>query len=276
MCAYQRRIAGKRFFKFGVGERMNETVLHLHDAEPFCFFQKGVNSLAPAAQKCQYKKLSEKELAGYRQWLCELDEEAREPGGDLSEIDEEVWESFNPKGSVGVQIYESYSDDELLSFVLATMNHPGHKPRFDEIYCVYKQYLRLRFGNLDKAKSLARTRRKQMEEEARWPPDWPERVSPQPFIQKYAKSGHPLSEEDILLLQKICDHAVKSGFPPTEKNLSPAAKEFFKQHGGSWQRGLLLMGIPALNKMALKHLHRYWSQERRKNGGMKIEENNEK
>ena len=76
------------------------------------------------------QKLTEKELRGYRQWLSELDEESRgEQGTSRQALDPDLWRIFDPKGNIGRQIYESYTDEALLEAVVVTMDHPGHKPR---------------------------------------------------------------------------------------------------------------------------------------------------
>lgn len=212
----------------------------------------------------QNQSLTPKELESYRRWLSELDEEARQSGSDLSRIDKELWQYFNPKTVLGEQIYKSYSDEELLTFVLATMNHPGHKPVLNEIYCVYLRYLKIRFGGLDKVIALAKTRRKQLEEEARWPADWTERVSPAPLFAHCEQRGCPLDEAEKERLQKFCETVIMRGSPPAEAELSPNIKALFRRACGSWQKGLKIMNIPVLNKRALKHLKQYWTQERAK------------
>lgn len=116
----------------------------------------------------QNRELTQKELAGYRQWLSELDSEARKTGADLTDVDYEIWQYFDPETMIGKQIYESYSDEELISFVLATMDHPGHKPRLERIYVIYRQYLKLRFDGLSNVIARAKTRRKQLAEEMKW------------------------------------------------------------------------------------------------------------
>lgn len=213
------------------------------------------------------QSLTPKELESYRRWLSELDAEARQPGGNLSQIDKGLWQYFNPKTVLGGQIYKSYSDEELLTFVLATMNHPGHKPVLNEIYCVYLRYLKIRFGGLDKVIALAKTRRKQLKEEAQWPADWTERVSPTPLLVHCACQGCPLEEAEKERLRQFCETVIKRGFPPTEAELSPKVKAMFRKNCGSWQKGFKMMNIPVLNKRALKHLKQYWAQERAKKGG---------
>lgn len=204
-------------------------------------------------------KLSEKQLSGYRQWLAELDAEAQEPGGDLRVCDREIWEYFDPKGEIGRQVYESYTDEELLDRLIETMRHPGRSPRYEQLYCVYKAYLKLRFNGLHNAKDKARARMKRLEDQEKWPPDWHERVSVQPLVDDLTRRGRELTGDELLLLERLCQEARKTGLPPhislsIRKRLEPICPP---------AQALERMGIPILSKTALKHMSRYWSAERR-------------
>lgn len=98
------------------------------------------------------QKLTEKELRGYRQWLSELDEESRgEQGTSRQAMDPDLWRIFDPKGNIGRQIYESYTDEALLEAVVGTMDHPGHKPRLYQLSLIRQVYLKRRFGSTNKA-----------------------------------------------------------------------------------------------------------------------------
>ena len=69
--------------------------------------------------------LTEKELKSYRALLENLDEKAHQPGEDLTICSKGAWAVFNPEQLPGKQIYNSFSDGELLDVVIYTMNnHP--------------------------------------------------------------------------------------------------------------------------------------------------------
>lgn len=72
------------------------------------------------------KKLTGKQIEGYRQWLAELEEETLETG-DADCFDKDIWEIFTPTSPVGRQIYMSYSNQELLDCLLKTMGPPGYQ-----------------------------------------------------------------------------------------------------------------------------------------------------
>ena len=200
--------------------------------------------------------LLEKELNSYRQWAAELQEEAREPGGSCN-CDSEVWEYFNPAFPCGKQIYESFTDEELLDMLLPTMEYPGHTPRFQEIHEIYRRYLARRFGDLSRAKDLARIRYKRRRDEQRWPWDWPERVSAEPALNYCRQRGLCLSQEEQTLLKHICQVARSTRMPPA---LSQSQVRYLQRLGGVRQI-FELMGIPRLERGALKYMRSYWRRQ---------------
>ena len=164
------------------------------------------------------QKLTEKELRGYRQWLSELDEESRgEQGTSRQAMDPDLWRIFDPKGNIGRQIYESYTDEALLEAVVVTMDNPGHKPRTYQLSPIRQVYLKQRFGNINKACWAARGFRKRLEEQKRWPPDWPERVSADGFRAYCERIGSPLTEQDAELAEHMCRSVRESWRPPEEE-----------------------------------------------------------
>ena len=200
--------------------------------------------------------LSEKELNSYRQWAAELQEESQQPGGSCS-CDPEVWEYFNPAFPCGKQIYESFTDEELLDVVLSTMERPGHSPQFQEIHEIYRRYLSRRFGSLSRVKEAARIRYKRRRDEQRWPWDWPERVSSAAALDYCRQRGLSLSREEQTLLEHLCQVARYTRLPPV---LSQAQIHCLQRLGGLRQM-LELMGIPRLERSALKHMRFYWQEQ---------------
>lgn len=206
--------------------------------------------------------LTEKELAGYRQWLAELAEEALGPGGDPTTCDEEIYQYFSLRTSCGKQVYDSYSDEELLDVLVQMMDHHGHKVNGHDIYCVYKDYLRKRFGTMPDAISKARRRLKLRKDQERWPPDWPERVSLQALLDAPRNRMRSPSQEDLAFLNKLCEAARRTGYPP---NLTADDRRRLNHMKlGGCKFILETMGIPCLERIARKHMMRYWHIERKK------------
>lgn len=200
------------------------------------------------------EKLTKKELLGYRQWLSELEEE-----GELDSCDSEVWECFDPQTAVGAQVYQSFTDEELLNLLITTMGQQGRKPRFDRIHVIYRRYLHQRFGGLNNAKECARVRIKQLEEQKRWPPDWHTRVSTGPLLARLEKKGRAVSGEDLELLERLCREARETTLPPY---ISISIRDRLNKLMDS-KSALELMGIPVLNQAGLKRMVRYWNEGRK-------------
>ena len=205
----------------------------------------------------QTAPLSEKELNSYRQWAAELQKESGEPGGSCN-CDPEVWEYFNPTTAWGKQIYESFTDEELLDLLLPTMKSQGHTPQFQKIHEIYRCYLGRRFGNLARVKEMARIRYKRRRDERRWPWDWPERVSVEPALDFCRKRGIRLSPEEQTLLAQLCQAAKYTRMPPVV--FSQEQLRCLQRLGGVRQL-LERMGIPHLERGARKHMRLYWKKQ---------------
>lgn len=204
-------------------------------------------------------RLTEQQLAGYRQWLRELNEEMEDAGGDPDGCDEELWEYFAPRSSTGRQIYESFSDDELLDLLIGTMDHPGHRPLYDKLHYISRQYIQTRFSGMNNAKNLAKRRMKRMADQRRWPANWPERVSPRPLLEWMERRGRPVGAKDLLLLESICERARRERQPPELSSVERSCLD----HLCGCKQALEQMGIPSLNRTAKKHMQQYWAQQRR-------------
>lgn len=64
-------------------------------------------------------------------------------------IDPMKWSCYT--GPAGKDLYESFSDEELLDLIRQEMNLLGRVPAQREVFCVYRDYIRRRFGNWVKA-----------------------------------------------------------------------------------------------------------------------------
>lgn len=68
----------------------------------------------------------------------------------------ERWSRY--MGPEGKQLYQSYSDTELLQILQAEAARLGRVPAQHEVFCVYRDYIRRRFGNWIKALRAAELR----------------------------------------------------------------------------------------------------------------------
>ncbi|MBS6545996.1 MAG: hypothetical protein KH319_01280 [Butyricicoccus pullicaecorum] len=208
-------------------------------------------------QKVVHRKLTKRQLEGYRQWIAELDEESRKLGGGSESCDSELYRYFAPDQVVGRQVYESFSDEELLDIMIRTMHHQGHKPRCEEIYCVHRWYLKRRFGNLQNAADAARARMNYQEDIARWPADWYERVSLEAARIYLDKRQKKADVSDWQLIDRLYHVAVQCRQPP---RLTCAEMQQL-DHLGGWKRIFEQMGLPTPRGARLKRLQRGWKQK---------------
>ena len=204
-------------------------------------------------------RLSERELAGYRQWLTELEEEMEEVPGLSAGLDGDLNGYFAPESPIGRQVYASFSNEELLEPLVATMEGWDGSPQPDRLLCVYRWYLEKRFGSLHRACWCARGRNRRQQAERRWPADWPERVDARPFFQRCASRGLTLDEGTRAAVQAYCVAVSRRGQPPCESELPEQLRTLFAWTGCTWRTGLELLGIPALSKAVRRHMRRYWA-----------------
>lgn len=139
------------------------------------------------------------------------------------------------------------------------MEHHGHSPDWEKIHHVYKLYLTRRFGDLAQAKAKARSWQKALTQQAKCPPDWPERVEPEPFYIWIQEQNKTITEEDKALIEGLCDAARKTGTPPELS--SPEVQSLGKFC--DFKKALEMMNIPALRKAELRFMTRYWEQNRK-------------
>lgn len=91
-----------------------------------------------------------------RRSLCEDAERARVGSSEqcrMEWVDPHLWSQY--MGEAGKRLYASYSDEELLDILRDTANELGHIPSQREIFCVYRSFIRRRFGNWPSALRVA-------------------------------------------------------------------------------------------------------------------------
>ena len=102
--------------------------------------------------KKESSTLSAARLAEYRDMLRKVALEA-EAEGTLTIRDTKLWKAgYNPVNTgCGRQVYNSYSDDELLSVLRTAGEKYQRVPRKSDVHCFYVSYLKLRFGDWNTA-----------------------------------------------------------------------------------------------------------------------------
>ena len=205
-------------------------------------------------------RLTTKELDSAKQNLAWRNEMTRLNGFEKKECAPEIISYYHPKSETGKHIFQSYTDNELLDILISYMQHRGHTPEWDKVHYIYKLYLSQRFDNLAQAKAKARTRQKILMQQAKWPPDWPERVNPEPLYQWMAENGKELTEEQRNNVEGLCMAARETGMPPDLS--SPECQLLGKIC--DYKKALEMLGIPALRKTELRFMSRYWQENREK------------
>lgn len=205
-------------------------------------------------------RMTKQDLAKAKFLLTQRNEKTRINGYEAEMCDPAFRSYYHPGSPTGRQILASYTNDELLDFLISYMQHRGHSPDWEKIHHVYKLYLTCRFGDLAQAKAKARSRQKALTQQSKWPPDWPVRVSSEPFYRWLDECGKTCTDEDKEIIETLCADARQSGLPPD------LSTEKCKQLGKfcDIKKALEMMNIPPLNKAELRFMARYWNENRTK------------
>lgn len=68
-------------------------------------------------------------------------------------VNPQLWSQYmGPRGKL---LYQSFSDEELLDIIRQEISVLGRIPAQREVFCVYREYIRRRFGNWVKALQAA-------------------------------------------------------------------------------------------------------------------------
>lgn len=202
--------------------------------------------------------MTKSELSRARQELerrCAL---TRENGFESEWCEPWIWQYYRPDHVKGQRIYQSYTDDELLDFMIAVMDSPGNTPQLERLHKICKLYLNRRFQNLSQAKAKARARKKALAQQKRWSPDWPKHVNAEPLYCWIREQGKELTEADRTVIEGICENARRTGLPP---EMESSECRYLKKFCG-FKKALELMNIPPLSKRELRSMIPYWKENR--------------
>ncbi len=166
---------------------------------------------------------------------------------------------FDPTQEPGRSIYASFTDAELLEMVLDIIPDGKKGARWERLNMVYTAYLEVRFGSRTNTEAKALAYRHYRELEQVWPPDWPERVSPEGLLQYAARRGITVTEEMRVVLDSICERARKFCEPPT---IPKTERGKLGRLGSDCGTVLRKMNIPVLSTNELRYLRNYWREQR--------------
>lgn len=106
------------------------------------------------------EQLSCEELQNLRRELMAAAWQAKnepQPEQRSNWIAPEMWSRY--MGAEGMQLYKSFTDEELLDIIRGEAEILGRIPAQREIFCVYRDYILRRFGNWVKALEAAGVRK---------------------------------------------------------------------------------------------------------------------
>ena len=191
------------------------------------------------------------EIGAYRRQLVRLSPKEADTA--------KIMQIYNPGKEPGRSIYASFTDAELLEIVLLAIPAGQKAVCWERLNVVYTAYLEVRFGGRQKTAEKALAYQHYRELELLWPPDWPERVSPERLLQWGERRGTAITEEMREALLGICERAKKACEPPT---LTKTEREKLRKLAADSNIIFSKMNIPLLSKNELKYLKNYWRQQR--------------
>ncbi|MEG2420468.1 MAG: hypothetical protein RR949_01735 [Oscillospiraceae bacterium] len=164
------------------------------------------------------------EIVRRKAWLLGLAQACANPETTWRDAPEEVRAAFALSEISGMQVYESFTDEELLDLLRSAAHRLGHSPSQKEIFWVYRSYIKQRFVK------------------------WPYALR-QAGLSKAAGSGG-LSTDQVVqarqqkeeLLRKVRDKAAELGRTPHPKDLPEVCVALCKQFA-TWGELLTAAGL---------------------------------
>jgi hypothetical protein len=95
-------------------------------------------------------ELTAEEIAKRKNWLRRFDASEKR----RVELPAQLWDYYFVGSETGSQIYQAFSDDELLD-IIRNSAHGRNAPRRQSLMRIYGLYIRTRFGGYDTAYTLA-------------------------------------------------------------------------------------------------------------------------
>lgn len=169
-----------------------------------------------------------------------------------------IMQIYNPSKEPGRSIYAGFTDTELLEIVLAAIPAGQKTVRWERLNMVYTAYLEVRFGSRKHVEEKALAYQHYRELELIWPPDWPERISPERLLQWAERRGVEVTETMREVLDSICERARKFCEPPT---ITKSERSKLGKLSADCNTILSKMNIPVLSNNELKYLKNFWREQ---------------
>lgn len=123
-----------------------------------------------------------------------------------------VWRSYSTGSRVGQQVYRSFTDEQLLNYLVKTARDLNHAPSQKETFWVLRDYIKLRFGK------------------------WPYALKKAGLSNSAGKGGMPMTQVDAdsrrrkELLKEVREKAYDTGRLPHSKEMPEVCEELKKQY----------------------------------------------
>jgi hypothetical protein len=170
--------------------------------------------------------ISTAQIKEYQAQLRELSREPLPEGGSRREAERRLisqWRDFVPDKATGRQLYESFTDEELIAVLKEAFGRLGRAPVQSDIFCFYRTYIKHRFVTWPAALKAAGLSYALERRPGRIPAEEYE------VIEK--------EEPEIrALLIRLEERWIELGYPPKRKEFPE--NETLKRRFGSWSGAL--------------------------------------
>lgn len=194
---------------------------------------KGVKTVSKRRQ-ARPDRLAPQEAEQYRNMIQKWAQQV--PTEDTGNSEKRMpYASLTLSSGLGRAVYASYSDEDLLAVLHDAASRLGRAPTQNEVFSLYRIYLKARFGTWPAALKAAGMRRLPMPDLIM--PDWAQLMAEEP--------------ETCGALEAVAHHRHRLGYPPRKRDV-PQAKALCERFR-SWE-----------NVIAAAESFEKWQEERRK------------
>ena len=170
--------------------------------------------------------LSAAQIIGYREQLRKLSLRYLQAGENQWDTERKLiaqWKIFAPDKAIGRQLYESFTDEELVVIMVEAYARLGRAPVQSDIFCFYRTYIKHRFVTWSAALKAAGQSRALDRHANQLPMEEYEHI----------KREEP---EILALLIRLSERRAELGYPPGRKEFPDS--EVLKRRFGSWSDAL--------------------------------------
>ena len=161
------------------------------------------------------KKVTEKEIAKLKSALLNIVVKQKDKNNGRRDASSPICRIYSTGSITGRQIYESFTDEQLLDYLRIMAKEKNHSPAQKEVFWVMRDYIKLRFGK------------------------WPYALKAAGLSPAAGEGGRSYSaiQEDLkkkeTLLRLVREHAYKTGKLPHPRELPEVCRDL-KKYYNNW------------------------------------------